>query len=234
MLDPDRLDPENPPPAPWKLQASHPVLLQRLAREFAASDFNVRYLMKLILQSNAYQMSSRYDGEWTLDMTPLFARHYPRRLWSEEVHDILAVGSGLFVNYNITRMPAVRFAMQFPDTDEPRGDGAVASFLNAFLRGNRDSRQRTSEQTILQRLAIMNDNFVFNRTRATAPNLAVLFRNPDHAQVVEEIFLTYLGRRPDARESRAALASLGTGDRNAALEDLVWACVNKAEFLFSY
>ena len=238
MLDPERLDPANPPSAPWKLQATHPVLFQRLAAEFRAADFNVRYLMRLMLRSNAYQMSSRYDGNWTLDMVPLFARHYPRRLWAEEIHDVLATGSGLYNNYTMTRMPAVRLAMQFPDTDEPRNDGNTASFLNSFLRGNRDSRQRSSDLSILQRLAVMNDNFVSNRTRVTAPNLATIFKITGNAQVVEEIFLTFLGRRPNEEESRAAVASIAGAanatDRNNALEDLAWACVNKAEFLFSY
>ncbi|MBY0507354.1 MAG: DUF1549 and DUF1553 domain-containing protein [Bryobacteraceae bacterium] len=234
MLDPERLDPANPPPAPWKLQATHPVLFQKLAEEFRASDFDMRYMMRFLLRSNAYQMSSRYDGNWTLDLVPLFARHYPRRLWSEEIHDVLSIGSGLYNNYTLTRLPAVRLAMQFPDTDEPRGDGNTASFLNSFLRGNRDSRQRSADLSILQRMAIMNDNFVSNRTRATAPNLATIFKITDNAQAVEELFLTFLGRRPDEKEARTAIASLASGDRNTALEDLAWACVNKAEFLFSY
>ncbi len=238
MLDPERLDPANPPPAPWKLQATHPALLKKLADEFRAGDYNVRDLMRLLLRSNAYQMSSRYDGNWTLEMVPLFARHYPRRLWSEEIHDVLAIGSGLFNNYTLTRLPAVKLAMQLPDTDEPRGDGNTASFLNAFLRGNRDSRQRSSDLSIPQRLAIANDNFVSNRTRVTAPNLATLFKVADNAQVVEELFLTFLGRRPDEREARAAAASIAgavnSTERNNALEDLAWTCVNKAEFLFSY
>lgn len=238
MLDPDRLDPDKPPAEPWTLQATHPVLLQKLAKEFRDSDFNVSYLLKLLVRSNAYQMSSRYEGKWTLEMVPLFARHYPRRLWSEEIHDILATGSGQFNTYAIKNMPSVRLAMQFPDTDEPRGDGGTAAFLNFFLRGNRDSRQRTGDQTILQRLAIMNDNFVNLRTRATAPNLAAIFRIEDNRQVTEEVFLTFLGRLPSEAEAKTALQYLTAAktptERNNALEDLVWACVNKADFLFSY
>lgn len=239
MLDPDRLDPANPPEDPWTLQATHPVLLQKLAQNFRDGDLNVRRLIKRIVRSNAYQMSSRYDaGPWTLDMVPLFARHYPRRLWSEEIHDILAIGSGQFNNYTLKNMPAVKLAMQFPDTDEPRSDGNTSAFLNYFLRGNRDSRQRASDQSILQRLAAMNDNFVNIRTRAAAPNLATIFKIPDNAQAAEEIFLTFLGRMPSDLESKTAVAYLAAAqtatDRNNALEDLVWACINKADFQFSY
>jgi hypothetical protein len=238
MLDPDRLDPNKPPPAPWTLQATHPELLLKLAQEFRDADFNMRFLIKRIVESNAYQMSSRYEGKWTLDMVPLFARHYPRRLWSEEVHDLITTATGDIPTYTQVRLPNVRFAMQLSDTDEPRSNGAAGSFLNAFLRGNRDSRQRSSDQTILQRMAIMNDNFVNSRVRAAAPNLSVLFRIADNRQAVEEIYLTFLGRKPSDTESETAVKFLApaqnTNDRNALLEDLVWTCINKAEFVFSY
>ena len=235
MLDPDRLDPDNPPDDPWALQATHPVLLKKLAQAFADSDFNVKELLRLIVQSNAYQMSSRYDGAWTLDMVPLFARHYPRRLWAEEIHDIIVTGTGQFNNYTPTRLPATKWAMQLPEPGEPNNDGSTANFLNTFLRGNRDSQQRSSSLSLLQRLALMNDPFVVNRTKAAAPNLAAMFKIADNGQVVEEIFLTFLGRRPTDAEIQAIIAnSAKATDRNAFLEDLVWACINKADFQFSY
>jgi hypothetical protein len=238
MLDPDRLDPDNPPDDPWTLQATHPVLLKKLAQYFADSDFNVKGLLRLIVRSNAYQMSSRYDGEWTLDMVSSFARHYPRRLWAEEVHDIIATGSGQFNNYTPIRLPAVKFAMQLPEPAEPNNDGSTANFLNTFLRGNRDSQPRSASLSILQRLAVMNDPFVVNRVKAAAPNLAVIFKIADNTQVIEEIYLTFLGRKPSPAEQQVALDLLSTAanatDRGAYLEDLVWACINKADFLFSY
>ena len=238
MLDPDRLDPSKPPAEPWTLQATHPVLMQKLAQEFRDSDFNVRYLIKLIVRSNAYQLSSRYEGKFTLDMVPLFARHYPRRLWAEEIHDVIAIGTGDLPTYTLAKLPSVRYAMQLPDTDEPRSNGTVSNFLHAFLRGNRDSRQRTSDQSILQRMAIMNDSFVTNRTKITAPNLALLFKISGNAEVIEEIYLTFLGRMPTEAESQTSVKFLAAApnatERNNYLEDLVWTCINKADFVFSY
>ena len=239
MLDPDRLDPDRPPPAPWTLQATHPVLLKKLAQEFRDSDLNIRHLIRVIVRSNAYRLSSRYEGKWTLDMVNLFARHYPRRLWAEEIHDIIVTGSGDLPAYTFNnKLPPVRNAMQLPDNDEPRSNGAVNGFLNAFLRGNRDSRQRTSDQTILQRMAIMNDSFVTNRTRAISPNLTALFKISGDREVVEEIYLTFLARQPSELETAAAIRylqrALNAADRNNYLEDLVWTCINKAEFVFSY
>jgi hypothetical protein len=91
-LDPARMDPANPPPAPWTLQPTHPELLNRMAQDFVAGNFNLREFIRTLVQSNAYQLSSRYDGEWKYEYTVLFARHYPRRLMGEEIGGGGAVG----------------------------------------------------------------------------------------------------------------------------------------------
>jgi Protein of unknown function (DUF1553)./Protein of unknown function (DUF1549). len=100
-LDPDRLDPRNPPPAPWSLQATHPELLEKLADAFKQDYFKLRPFVKLLVSSSAYQLSSRYNGEWKVDYVPLFARHYPRRLDGEEVHDTIALATGVPGKYTI-------------------------------------------------------------------------------------------------------------------------------------
>src|SRR5207244_3253589 len=64
QFDPARLDPDNPPPAPWTLQPSNARLLNALAQEFVDSGFDVKGLMRKIGTSEAYQLSSRYNGEW--------------------------------------------------------------------------------------------------------------------------------------------------------------------------
>ncbi len=95
-LDPARLDPDNPPGAPWTLQATHPRLLTRLASEFVNRNYSLREFLRLITESSAYQLSSNYGGDWDSSTVPLFARHYARRLEGEEIHDAIvkATGSG--------------------------------------------------------------------------------------------------------------------------------------------
>ncbi len=238
MLDPDRLDPSNPPPAPWALQATHPELLEKLAGFLTDTDFNFREFLRLLVFSNAYQMSSRYDGPWKVDYVPLFARHYPRRLMAEEIHDRIALATGVLGSYVIKNWAApATLALQLPEPAEPRKDGNVANFLNFFLRGNRDSQPRTQDLTILQRLNIMNDPFVLNRLKVSAsPGLQAIARIADNGGAVEELFLRFLARRPSDSERQSAMKYLETGqaDRNGLIEDLAWVAVNKAEFLFSY
>ena len=144
-LDPDRLDPKNPPPAPWTLQASHPELLEKLAQVFSDSDGDLRGFIRLIVQSNAYQLSSDYPYDWQYDYLTLYPRHYPRRLDAEEVHDIIAIATGVPASYTwplvngqtvaqgtpasqIPQSKPVDSAYKLPDTNEPRNNGAVVNF----------------------------------------------------------------------------------------------------------
>ena len=236
-IDPARLDPDNPPAAPWQLQASHPKLLQLLAKDLVTRDFNLREFVRLIAESSAYQLSTRYDGDWNVSQVPLFARHYPRRLEGEEIHDAIAKATGVMTNYVPAGWgEAVQWAVQFPDTSEPRANGTTLNFLAPFLRGNRDTITRNQAGSILQQLTLMNNTFVTTKVKVNAsPTLKAVAAIPGNDGAVEELYLTFLARRPSEYEKSTAVAHFSKApNRNAALEDLAWALVNKAEFLFSY
>ena len=240
QLDPARLDPNNQPPDPWTFQATHPALLEKLAKYLADSNWDMRGLLRIMAQSSAYQLSSRYDGDWSIQYVPLFARHYPRRLDAEEIHDAISVSTGVFNKYTVQGFSdPMEWAMQLPDTSEPRSNGAVATFLNSFLRGNRDTTQRSQASSILQQLNLMNDNFVVSRTRvAASPTLLAISKITDNAAAVDQVFLTFLSRLPSDYERAHSLSYLRSATnataRNAAIEDLAWVCINKLDFLFSY
>ena len=240
-LDPARLDPKTPPPAPWALQASHPQLLEDLAQRMRDDNYNLREYLRLIVQSSAYQLSARYDGAWDLTKVPLFARHYPRRLMGEEVHDALQMATGIVSNYTVEGWSDnAKWAMELPEPVEPRSNGGANNFMNTFLRGNRDNLERRQAGSILQQLALMNDAQVLNRVRVTAsPVLQRISRITDNEALVEEMFLAFLSRKPSEYEKGKALEFLKryattAAARTTSIEDLGWALVNKVEFLFSY
>lgn len=239
-LDPARVDPDNPPPEPWTLQASHPRLLERLSQELRQSNFNLRAYLRLLARSSAYQLSSRYQAEWKLDYVPLFARHYPRRLEGEEVHDAIVKATGVAPKYTVAFWPdPVEWAMQLPEPAEPRSNGAVLAFLNTFLRGNRDNQPRGQSGSILQQLYMMNDAFTVTRVKkAASPTLRAAAQMNSNDAVVEELFLLFLSHRPNDYERQRAVAYLAKAAtpaaRDAAIEDLAWAILNKVDFLFSY
>jgi hypothetical protein len=239
-LDPARLDPDNPPPAPWTLQPSHPRLLQLLAADLREKDFNLREFVRLLVESSAYQLSTRYDDSWNISQIPLFARHYPRRLEGEEVHDAIAKATNVFPNYTVGGWgDTVRWAMQLPDPQEPRSDRTGLNFMSTFLRGNRDTMQRSQSGSILQQLGLMNDAFVLNRNKVAASTaLRAIAQITNQEALLEELYLTFLGRKPTEYERSQALPFLARATtqaaRNTAVEDLAWVVMNKVEFVFSY
>ncbi len=236
-LDPARLDPANPPPEPWKMQATHPELLERLAHQFREDGYNLREFVRLLVQSSAYQLSSRYDGEWKIDYLPLFARHYPRRLEGEEVHDAIVKATGVATNYTIRGLETTSWAIKMPEPVEPRSNGAAVGFMLPFLRGNRDTQPRLQDGSILQQLNLMNDNFVLSRVKVTASApLRAIAAMPENETVVEELFLRILSRRPSEAERGVSLRFLEKSGaaRTAYVEDLAWVLFNKVDFLFNY
>ncbi|MEI9812810.1 MAG: DUF1549 domain-containing protein [Acidobacteriota bacterium] len=246
QFDPMRLDPDDPPAdcpmptSPCELQASHPRLLNELAQSFINSGYNLKSLMRQITNSRAYQLSSRYEGTWNPTNERLFARKLVRRLWSEEVHDAIVQSFGVPVTYtNANWNPqTVNWAMQLPEPLNTPG-GSVTTFLNAFLRGNRDTEPRRPDATISQALALMNDNFVMTRVTSnnTASVLVNALKSPDD-QAVGTLYLSVLSRYPTAQELAAGVANL-KGAANAAARtqegrNLLWSLYNKVDFIFNY
>jgi hypothetical protein len=239
-LDPARLDPAKTPEAPWTHQATHPKLLDLLAQELVQRNFGLREFLRLLTESSAYQLSSRYDGEWKPEYVQMFARHFPRRLDGEEIHDAIALATAIPGRYTVAGWgdPA-ESAMQLPEPVEPRTNGAVAAFMNSFFRGNRDTQPRSQSGSILQQLNLMNDAFVLNRTRvASSPALQRISRIANNSEAADELFLAFLARLPSEYEREQAMAILAQGTnatlRNQRIEDLAWALINKIEFLYSY
>jgi hypothetical protein len=243
-FDPARLDPNNPPPAPWSLQPSNAALLNALASHFVQGGYNLKSLMREIANSEAYQLSSRYDGQWNAAWEPYYARKFVRRLWAEEVHDAIVQSSGTLPSYAMTGFTdqgfaKVGYAMQLPDViGAPTGDGNASNFLDSFLRGNRDDQPRRQDGSILQSLNVMNNPLVESRlqtTGATASQLIVKNLSLGNSDLVNTLYLSILSRYPSKDEQSKAVSSLaGAGNRTQAVQDLVWSLYNKVDFLFNY
>ena len=252
QFDPARLDPDNPPPDPWTLQPTNARLLNSLAQWFIDSGYDVKSLMRLITNSDTYQLASDYNGTWDPSWDKYFGRKFARRLWSEEVHDSVVTAIGTLPAYTVpgftndstvygANSPGfgkISYAMQAPDVvNMPDGGGAVSQFLDPFLRGNRDDQPRKSEGSILQALSLMNDNFVESRIHAATPYLSKLLIATDDA-LIDTMFLDVLSRHPNPDELAAAHNLLSKGgtaaQRKLNAEDLLWTLFNKVDFTFNY
>lgn len=238
-FDPSRLDPDKPPPAPWTLQPSNPRLLNALANAFIANKYDLRWLMRTLVNSQAYQLQSRYNGEWNVAWNNLFGRKLVRRLWAEEIHDAIAISSNSVPTYTSRDYGNVNYAMQLSEpVAQPDGaTGKVTAFLDAFLRGNRDDELRADDGSILQALNLMNDSFVMTRTSPTSPAGALLPSNlsKSNTDLVNTLFLAVLSRYPTAAELAISTTNLAnTQTRNQEAQYLLWSLYNKVDFTFNY
>jgi len=255
QFDPLRLDPNNPPPAPWTLQPSNAKLLNALAQEFIQSGYDTKALMRLIANSDTYQLASDYNGTWNPAWETYFARKFVRRLWSEEIHDSMVTAINTLPSYTVPGFTAdstvyevvspgfgkISYAMQAPEVVNMPDGGAVSTFLNNFLRGNRDDQPRKSEGSILQALGLMNDNFVESRIHATGSGATASFLmnllSLSNTQLVDTLYLDVLSRYPTTTEQNLALQELANGGataRKTNAEDLLWTLFNKVDFVFNY
>jgi hypothetical protein len=237
QFDPARQDPDNPPPAPWTLQASNPRLLNALAQSFIDNKYDLKWLMRTIANSRAYQLSSRYNGEYDAAWDTLYARHFVRRLWAEELHDAVAQSSNILPRYTLALNVPATWAMQFPEPlGTPTLRDPVTAFLDAFLRGNRDDQARSAEGSISQALNLMNDNFVMSRTKSTGAATSLLVQNVNlpNNQLVNILFVSVLSRYPTTEEMTRAVNQLTSGNRGQQAENLLWSLYNKVDFVFNY
>ena len=242
QIDPARLDPDNMPadcsdPQPCSVQPSNPYLLKALAQDFSNNGYDLKGLIRKIVNSETYQLSSRWNGNWDPSWEPLFARKMVRRLWAEEISDTIASTSNVPIPYTVPGTTnKVSWALQLP---EPINTG----FLGYFLPGNRDDQPRRSDGAVQQALALMNDTTVLTRIKAsgtgsTASTLQLLVaQSPNDTALVTSLYLTVLTRPPTDSELSLGLKQLqsGTGaTRTDKASSLMWALYNKVDFIFNY
>lgn len=243
-FDPARLDPQNPPPAPWTLQPTNAELLNALAQHFVASGYDLKALMREITNSDTYQLSSRYNGTWNAAWEPYFARKFVRRLWAEEVHDAVVQSSGTLPSYKYGGFtdqgyPMISYAMQLPDVVNAPSDGNASTMLDSFLRGNRDNQPRAEDGSILQALNLMNNTLVVQRSHAAGTNASqLIIKNAglSNTDLINTLYLNILSRYPTPDEMKTALATLPASgaNRTTAVQNLVWSLYNKVDFVFNY
>jgi hypothetical protein len=219
------------------IQPTHPALLEALTDEFIAKNYSLREMLRTMALSNTYQLSSRYTpGTWNEAWVPYFARRYPRRLMAEMLFDAVTTATSAPANFNVQGIGGVPKAMQLPDPLDGGRRAPGALFLNSFGRGNRDENPRTSDSTISQALALMNDQNVTTRVKRSTPNSTmakVLALTTDPGSIADQLFLATLSRKPTSEERQDAIEYLSGGALTERAEDLQFALINSLEFMFN-
>jgi hypothetical protein len=227
-----RYDPKNPPPAPWTIQPSNPELLDAMARDFIQSNYSFRRLMRTMMKSSAYQLSSSFAGEWKPEYSSYYARKFVRMLSAAELHDEIILA---------TAKPGEKSeaaegdgkVMQMPEPGKAGTD--VKNFLRTFGQSNRDDMPKKTPQSSLQAMLLMQSRIVNERVAAKGGTRVeqLLAEKLDDPGLVRKLYLSTVSREPNGAELATALKALA-GDRKRGAENLQWALINSPEFIFNY
>ena len=232
-FDVARLDPDNLPEGWDEAQPSHPELLEELAAYFRENDHSLNKLFQLIANSSAYQLSARFpEGEWSDTYTKYYARKYVRMLTAEELHDAITIATGVPGEIQDGRAGnVVPMAMQ---ASLARLKGDLKSFMLAFGHSNRTTVARPPIASPLQPIMMMQSPVVQDRVLAeNGSRVQQLLIKYADGEVVEEMFVATLGRQPSPSEKDVALTAMAE-NRVQGAQNLQWALVNMAEFLYNF
>ena len=247
--EPDDIREDNPP--------SNPKLLAYLEKELTDSGYDLKHLKRLIFTSTAYQFSSvpRFESS---EAEANFASYPLRRLEAEVLIDAVNEITGTTDLYT----SAIPEPFTYIPKDMPAvavADGSItSSFLTLFGRSARATgmeNERVNKLSSSQWLHMLNSGHIQAKLE-TGPKLKEVFtsRRPA-AEIVEELYLTILSRRPTDEElkilfeyakpavenrpskfnksrkfSKAAARAAYTKRHNDFI-DIVWCLINSEEFL---
>jgi hypothetical protein len=245
-----RQDPKDVPQG-WDVQPSHPELLNQLADYFRKNNYSLHKLFSTICNSNAYQLSARFPGEWKDSYTKYYARKYVRMLGAEELHDAIATATerpGSFGGRRARPAAAAKAAAvnaeeappQTPVTRAmqvtvPSPTGELKSFLQAFGQANRGTPARPPQPSPLQPIMLIRSSVVNDRVLAAKDSRVqrLLDAYPDNGKVIDELFLGTLARAPLPEERQYAVGLLDKNRKEGA-QNVQWALLNLVEFLYNF
>jgi hypothetical protein len=209
---------------------THPDLLDKLAQELIAHKFDMKYLVRAIVHTDAYQRGSGGPDLATKEDYHLFVRMPIRSLTPEQIYDsiIATVPKKASTMYDNRFMAANPFQMN----NTPRGQ-----FLSKF--GTQD-RRYDPQTSILQALFMMNGKFLTELTHGeTNGDLKTLaLQDTTTERKLRSMYLMVLSRPPRTDEMQRLVSYVDQGGptRNPvrAWEDVYWVLLNSPEFLLNH
>jgi hypothetical protein len=196
---------------------SHPALLDLLAKELAAHQFNLKWLIRELVSTQAYQLSGVGPAKDALPKW--FDRARVRPLQVEELVAAMRTATGFDADGKNAPLP-----------------GAGSEFFLRYF-GEPTNGQGEFQGSLGEHLFLNNSDVVRGLIRPKKGNLAdtLIASKAPVAERVDHLFLAVLSRLPTESERKLLTNHLGGKDKpDALVEDAIWALLNAAEFRFNH
>ncbi|WP_425616180.1 DUF1549 and DUF1553 domain-containing protein [Anatilimnocola sp. NA78] len=220
--------------------AVHPQLLDQLANDLIAADFDLRTLIREIMTSQVYQLSSTPNLSNNQDVRT-FSRTVPQRLSAEKLLD--AWCSVLETPTEFAGYPLGTRAGQVRGVERVRAKEKAPTTADRFLKTfGKPERllacecERSGETTLKQAFVLLGDeglDSLLAKDDNRLARLAASEKSPE--QIIAELYFVTLLRKPTVEELDAAKQLLAQHEnRLSGLQDLAWALLNSKEFVFRH
>lgn len=218
--------------------AANDELLDALAKDFIAHDFNMQHVISTILNSRTYQLSTKAN-EFNQDDEKYFSHALVKTLPAEVLLDAICAVTAVPEAY--PNQPIGTRAIQLPDNDVITQPSRYLGydrhpFMKTFGQPARELAcecARESDFSLAQALELMNGPTVATKLSTPTNRLGeLLAKQMSDAQILDEIYLSALARPPSETTSRAFLDHVArSSDRRLAWEDVLWTILRSREFI---
>lgn len=214
------------------LRATNPPtnapLMDALARDFVESKYNVKQLMRTIMNSRLYQLESQPTSANAGD-SKFYSHFRVKRLSAEPLLDAIDYATGSPTKFK--NLPVGTRAIELPDANYPD------YFLSTFGKPRRVSVcecERLPDENLSQALHTLNGDTLAAKIADRKGRIATLLAaKKSSEQIVGELYLATLSRPPSAKEVAACQKLLAASPSPQVFyEDLLWSLVNSKQFLF--
>lgn len=223
---------------------TNPELLAALEKHFVDSGFDLKELVRVIVKSRAYQLSSIPNEHNVVDRQN-YSRYYPRRLRAEVMLDAIDHLTGAKTNF--ANLPPGTSAVALPDNSYNK----ASAFLRVFGRPDSTSVcecERVQSSSLAQSLHLLNSSEIRSKLATGKGRALRLAISPLEPEVkVSEIYHAAFSRAPRPEELATVIRYLNDpltdADGNPVtvkaaakqnFQDLIWAVMNTKEFLFNH